>query len=151
MHKYLWAGSVLVAAAVSPVLAAEDSVEITIRGRLQCQTGTTTITAGKGATAQTFTLVLPDDRAMRKTARRLHGKSAVVKALWERQEVTLGYKAIVRPSTRVVLINGVEKVVPVSGKAMFEVQKRVVDFLRVKSLSPATQEPAPGTGDIQDR
>jgi hypothetical protein len=141
----------MVAAALSPVLAAEDSVELTIHGRLKAQNGPTTITAGEGKTALAFTLVLPDDPTMRKTARSLDGKTAVVRGLWERKEVTIGYKAIVKPSTRVVLINGVEKVVPVSGKAMFEVQKKVIDFVRVKSLSAATQEPAPRKGDIQDK
>jgi hypothetical protein len=121
----------MVAAAVSPILAAEDSVEITIRGRLKAQTGPTAITAGEGVTARAFNLMLPDDRAMRKAARSLDGKTAVVSGLWERKEVTIGYKAIIKPSTRVVLVNGVEKVVPVSGKAMFEVQKKVIDFVRV--------------------
>jgi hypothetical protein len=151
MCKWTWAGCLLVAAAVSPLLAAEDSVEVTIHGRLQAQTGPTTITAGEGVTARAFTLMLPDDPTMRKAARRLDGKTAVVSGLWERKEVTIGYKAIIKPSTRVVLINGVEKVVPVSGKAMFEVQKKVIDFVRVKSLSAATQEPAPRKGNIQEK
>jgi hypothetical protein len=137
MCKYAWAGCVLVTAVMSPILGAEDSVEVTIRGRLDAQTGPTTITAGKGATARAFTLMLPDDPAMRKAARSMDGKTAVVSGSWERKEVTIGHKAIIKPSTRVVLVNGAEKVVPVSGKAIFEVQKKVVDFVRVKSLSPA--------------
>ena len=152
MCKHAWAGCVLVAAAtvVSPILAAEDSVEITIRGRLNTQTGPTTITAGKGATALTFTLRFPDDPAMREAARSLDGKTVVVSALWERKEVTIGYNAILKPNTRVVLVNGVEKVVPVSGGARFEVNKKLIDSVRVKSISPAPQEQAPSEGDIQD-
>ena len=150
MRKYTWAGCVMVVAAVSPILAAEDSVEITIHGRLNAHTAPPTITAGEGDTARAFTLMLPDDRAIREAARRLHGKAAVVSGSWERKEVTFGFKAIIKPSTRVVLVNGVERVVPVSGKAMFEVQKKVIDFVRVKSLSPAKQERAPREGDIQD-
>jgi hypothetical protein len=151
MYQWAWAGCVIVAAAVSPILAAEDSVEITIHGRLKAQTGPPTITVGAGETARTFTLLLPDDPAMRKAARSLEGKTAVVSGLWERKEVTSNSKAIIKPSTRVVLVNGVAKVVTVSGKAMFEVQKKVIDFVRVKSLSPATQGPAPGKGDTQDK
>jgi hypothetical protein len=151
MRTFAWAGCVLVVAAVSPVPAAEDSVEVTIRGRLEAQTGPTTITAGEGATARTFTLTLPADPAMREAARSLHGEAVVVRCVWEQKEVTIGYKAILKPNTRVVLVNGVEKVVPVSGRAMFEVQKKVVDFMRVKSISPAAQEPAPGKGDNQDK
>jgi hypothetical protein len=151
MGRYTWAVCLIVAVAVSPMLAAEDSVEVTIHGRLKAQGGPTTITAGGGETARSFTLMLPDDPAMRKAAGSLDGKAAVVSGSWERQEVTIGYKAIIKPSTQVVVVNGVEKVVPVSGKAMFEVQKKVIDFVRVKSLSPATQEPAPRNGDIQEK
>jgi hypothetical protein len=150
MRKYTWAGCIL-AAVAAPLLAAEDSVELTIRGRLNSQTGVTTITAGEGVTAQTFTLVLPDDRAMKEAARNLDGKKVVVIASWERKEATIAQKVVVKPSTRVVLINGVEKVVPVSGKAMFEVQKKVVEFVRVKSLSPAAQGPASRKGDLQEK
>ena len=146
MCKYAWAGCVLVAAVVSPILPAEDSVEITIRGRLSAQTGPTTITAGKGATARAFTLLLPDDPAMRKAARSMDGKSAVVSGSWERKEVTIGPRAIIKPSIRVVLVNGVERVVPVSGNAMFEVQKKVIDFVRLKSLSPANPGGLSGQG-----
>ena len=35
MGKYTWAGCIIVVAAVSPILAAEDSVKVTIRGRLK--------------------------------------------------------------------------------------------------------------------
>jgi hypothetical protein len=132
-------------------LAADDSVEITIRGRLNAQTGPTTITAGKGATALTFTLLLPDDPAMREAARSWDGKAVVVSALWERKEVTIGGNALPKPNTRVVLVNGVEKVVPVSGGAVFEVKKKLIDFVRVKSLSPAPQEQAPRKGDLQNK
>jgi hypothetical protein len=34
---------------------------------------------------------------------------------------------------------------------MFEVQKKLIDFVRVKSLSPATQEPEPRKGNIQEK
>src|ERR1700693_3959746 len=112
MGKYTWAGCVIVAAAVPPILAAEVSVEVTIRGRLKDQSGPTTITVGEGETARAFTLLLPDDPAMRTAAGSLDGKTAVVSGSWERKEVTIGYKAIIKPSTRVVLVNGVEKLCP---------------------------------------
>src|SRR5262245_24806399 len=149
MCNHVWASCVLVTTVVSPILAGEDTVEITVRGRLDAQTGPTTITAGKGATARTFTLMLPYDPAMRKAARSLDGKTDVVSGSWERQEVTICHKAIIKPSTRIVLVNGVEKVVPVSGKAILEVQQKVIDFVRVKSLSPTNQEPAPRKSDSQ--
>src|SRR5262249_38545758 len=135
---------------IRPAWAGRES-KVTIRGRLKAQSGPTTITAGEGQTARSFTLMLPDDPAMRKAAGSLDGKTAVVSGSWERKEVTIGYKANIKPTTRVVLVNGVEKVVPVSGKAMFEVQKKAIDFLRVKSLCPATEEPAPRNGDIQGK
>jgi hypothetical protein len=94
--------------------------------------------------------MLPDDTGMRKAARSMDGKSAVVSGSWERKEVTIGPRAIIKPSIRVVLVNGVEKVIPVCGRATFEAQTKVFDFVRVKSLSPANQEPAPRKGDIQD-
>jgi hypothetical protein len=150
MCKYAWACCVLATAVLSPIPAAEDSVEITIRGRLDAQADSTTITAGKGATALALTLMLPDDPAMRKAARSMDGTTVVVRGSWERKEVTTGHKVIIKPSTRIVLINGVEKVVPVSGRAIYEVQTKVIDIVRVKSLSPASQEPAPRKGDNQD-
>src|ERR1022692_670524 len=104
MGKYTWAGCIIVVAAVSPILAAEDSVKVTIRGRLKAQSGPTTITAGEGEAARAFTLLLPDDPAMRKAAGSLDGKTAVVSGSWERKKVTVGYKAIIKPSTRVVLL-----------------------------------------------
>jgi hypothetical protein len=51
MGKYTWDGYVLVAA-VSPILAADDSVEVTIHGRLKAQGGPTTIAVGVGETAR---------------------------------------------------------------------------------------------------
>jgi hypothetical protein len=141
MGKHTWAGCLVVAAAVSPILAAEDTLEVTIRGRLKVQSGPATITVREGDTARSITLMLPNVPAMRKAADSLDGKAVVVSGSWERKEVTIGYK--VKPSTRVFLVNGVEKVVPVTGRAMFEVQKKPIDFVRVKSLSPATEAPAP--------
>jgi hypothetical protein len=116
-------------------------VEITIRGRLEvAKDGPITVTVAKEETARKFTLLLPDDPVLRKAATALNGKTALVTGRWEQKWVTLPSRLQFRPSTQVVLINGVEKVVPVSGKAVWETQKKVVELVRVKSVLAA---PAP--------
>jgi hypothetical protein len=128
---------------------------VTIRGRLQvgagagADAGAATVAVGQGEVARSFHLVLPDP-ALGKAARELNGKAVVVTAVWERQAVVVGSRLRKEPTVHVVLVNGVEKAVPLSGKARWEIEKKVVEFFRVKSLVPApppANEPARPTED----
>jgi hypothetical protein len=139
MCKWGWVGCVLATVLVFPVRAAEESVEITIRGRLEVKNGFLAVTVGEGELARTFTLVLPADPAMQEAARALDGKAAVVSGLWERKAVVLSGRPVLAPQTKRVTINGVEKVVPVTGGAVVEVQRKVIEFVRVKAISPNTR------------
>jgi hypothetical protein len=96
-----------------------------------------TMTVGEGPVARNFTLVLPEDPELKAMARSLNGKDAVMTGLWERKLATVTRTPRITPSTRVVLINGVEKKVTVGGRAMWVVETKVVEFIRVKTLAPA--------------
>jgi hypothetical protein len=74
---------------------------------------------------------------MREMARSLNGKDAMMTGLWERKLVTVMGPPRITSRTRVVLINGVPKEVPISGRAIWEVQRKVVEVITAKSISPA--------------
>jgi hypothetical protein len=152
MGKLTWVGCVVLTVAVAPVQGAEESVEVLIRGRLHygAGTGPTTVTVGQGETARTFTLPLPSDPALREAARGLDGKAVRVNAVWERKVVVLSGSLRPTPRVQVVLINGVKKTVPISYSAHWEVQKKVVELMRVKSILPADRPCAELTKPAED-
>jgi hypothetical protein len=142
MCKWTLLGCILLTSALAPVRGAGDYVELTMRGRLTMSDGTspTTITIGEGPVARTFTLVFPEDAGMRETARNLNGKTAVVVGVWERKLATITGSAQPTPRTRVVVLNGVERTVVMSGRPVWVTQKKVVEFIKVKSISPVLED-----------